>query len=786
MKRVLVTRPAADAAPLVEVLHDLGCEALVEPLLTIVPLAGARIDLDGVQALLFTSANGVRAFATLAAARQLPAVHDLPALAVGDATAAAARSAGFARVESAAGTVEDLAALAARRLDPAAGPLFHGAAVHLAGDLKGRLEDRGFTLRRRVLYRAEPAERLSEAARAAIAGGGIDAVLFFSPRTAETFVRLLDDAGLSTALADCHAVCLSRAVAEALRTIVWRGIVVAARPKQDELVLELRAVLGTQAEVTAETMAASDSPDRDNPGAGPTAADGTAGGRVIAAFGGVRPMANKLAIPVSTVQGWKARGAIPDSRRQQVLAAAQAHGIDLAQSDPVPSAPMLERQAPESQAPESQEAQSQTPQSQMPARADTDSEATAEVPRQSAVTEPAAGLRRHSRATAVGIGALAVALLALVVAVTGVLREPRAPDSEMADRLAAAQSDLATLSARLDGLEGRPAPVPGLDPAALTAVEQRLATLAAGLKVAAGTAAQVLKREGELAAQGGATAQLAETLDRRSARLTRTIEGLRAELAEAAGRLGRLEAAAGAAGTAASQDDVTALAGQLESLASRVDQAGSQAGSQAEARQAALDGLAERVEALAAAAPSVVPGAASNVALVLALLQLRDAVEGSAPYGAELELVRAALGDASPEVGAILVPLEARAAAGLPSLVTLRLGYSETAREIVVAGTGDPDGGVMASVLRHLADVVTVRPLGQVPGAGAEAIAARAEAYLQAGDLAGAVRELTGLDGAAAAAAGPWIGEARARLDAETALKGLVARALSALAPADG
>ena len=50
---------------------------------------------------------------------------------------------------------------------------------------------------------------------------------------------------------------------------------------------------------------------------------------VVAAFGGVRPMAAQLGIAVTTIQGWKSRGNIPENRRQAVLEAAQSDGIDL-------------------------------------------------------------------------------------------------------------------------------------------------------------------------------------------------------------------------------------------------------------------------------------------------------------------------------------------------------------------------------------------------------------------------------------------------------------------------
>lgn len=52
--------------------------------------------------------------------------------------------------------------------------------------------------------------------------------------------------------------------------------------------------------------------------------------KVIAAFGGVRPMASRLGIAATTIQGWKSRGNIPDNRQQSVREAAEADGIDLA------------------------------------------------------------------------------------------------------------------------------------------------------------------------------------------------------------------------------------------------------------------------------------------------------------------------------------------------------------------------------------------------------------------------------------------------------------------------
>ena len=48
---------------------------------------------------------------------------------------------------------------------------------------------------------------------------------------------------------------------------------------------------------------------------------------IISLFGGIRPMANKLEVAVSTVQGWKERNKIPNARYTQILAVAIESGL---------------------------------------------------------------------------------------------------------------------------------------------------------------------------------------------------------------------------------------------------------------------------------------------------------------------------------------------------------------------------------------------------------------------------------------------------------------------------
>jgi uroporphyrinogen-III synthase len=233
--RVLITRPKEDADELAASLAARGIEAVVEPMLAIRRREGGPRDFAGAQALLVTSANGARALAAATARR------DLPVLAVGPGSAAAARAAGFMQVTSADGDVTALAELCRRTLAPGKGRLVHAAGSTVAGDLAGALGAAGFEVERLVLYEAVPADALSARCAELLRERGLDAVLLFSPRTAATFVSLVRRAALADALGETDALCLSRAVADAAGAVRWRRILVATRPDAQSLLRLLDA-----------------------------------------------------------------------------------------------------------------------------------------------------------------------------------------------------------------------------------------------------------------------------------------------------------------------------------------------------------------------------------------------------------------------------------------------------------------------------------------------------------------------------------------------------------------
>ncbi|MBX3445485.1 MAG: uroporphyrinogen-III synthase [Parvibaculaceae bacterium] len=234
--RLLVTRPERESEALAAELRARRHEVTIAPLLSIHFLDDVALPQLAWQALLVTSANGARALARQADEN----LKRIPVLAVGEGSAAAARAEGFANVRAAEGDVNALDALAAHVLDPGKGPLLHAAGSVLAGDLKAMLEARGFEVERAVLYKAEK-RALPESVLAALKAGGIDGVLFFSPRTARQFASLMREAGLAPFPGRVTAYCLSAAVADELSGLGIAEIRVAASPSLDALLALISA-----------------------------------------------------------------------------------------------------------------------------------------------------------------------------------------------------------------------------------------------------------------------------------------------------------------------------------------------------------------------------------------------------------------------------------------------------------------------------------------------------------------------------------------------------------------
>ena len=231
--RVLLTRPYEDSQRTAQVLAECGHDAVIAPLFEVEYFDGPVPLLDGVQAVLATSAHGVRGLARRTTRR------DIPLFAVGAHTATAAEREGFRCIGNAHGDATALATLVSAQLRPKAGALLHAAGTNASPALANELTLAGFELRTTVFYGIAEAPELPAAASDALRADLLDAVLLYSPRSARLFADRVTRAGLASFCARLIALCISSEAAAPIESMFFAEIRTAAHPNQESLLSQL-------------------------------------------------------------------------------------------------------------------------------------------------------------------------------------------------------------------------------------------------------------------------------------------------------------------------------------------------------------------------------------------------------------------------------------------------------------------------------------------------------------------------------------------------------------------
>ena len=207
MRRLLVLRPEPGASATLERAFKLGFDAFSVPLFKIEPLDWVAPDPRAFDALLLTSANAV-----LRGGKQLDLLRSLPVYAVGEATADAARDAGFEIEESGRGSLDDLLGMIDRKTK----------LLHLCARDRGMAPPREHAIEHVEVYRAQAVENPD------LRGAEGSVALVHSPRAGRRFAELAPSRG-----SICIAA-ISRAAAEASQS-GWAALEFASEPSDDGL-----------------------------------------------------------------------------------------------------------------------------------------------------------------------------------------------------------------------------------------------------------------------------------------------------------------------------------------------------------------------------------------------------------------------------------------------------------------------------------------------------------------------------------------------------------------------
>ena len=227
---MLVTRPEPDASDTAARLQALGIEPVVAPLLVYELLSAEFPAPEGLAATAFSSANALRA---LEAAGAIERYRHLPAYTVGDKTADLAEELGFVMVTSASGAISDLVDLIAHA--PITGPVLYPHGRDVSADLVRSLAPFGREVIAVPVYAMNPSARLHQTVAEELKSGTIGAALFYSRRTAETFVKLTDGVIGRAQRSALGVLCMSETVAEPLVDAHFVRVGLAEQPDEEAM-----------------------------------------------------------------------------------------------------------------------------------------------------------------------------------------------------------------------------------------------------------------------------------------------------------------------------------------------------------------------------------------------------------------------------------------------------------------------------------------------------------------------------------------------------------------------
>ena len=712
---ILITRPESDAAETARQVFLMGFEPVLAPVLSIVNINVKLPESSACQGLIFSSANAVRAFQAL---KPDPAFLAKPVFAVGDHTTKVAIEAGFRDVRNALGTVRDVVALIRRQMAPPARLLY----------LRGReIRDNPAILLPQsevwsidgiTVYGADPVDEPLPEALQAIEGGQVAAVLFYSARSAATFMKLYGHLDFS----GTKALCLADSVLESLDRRQWGEVVISARPDQSGMTallnaIRLRAVVKMDIKPKPETVP---KPVIEKTmQIYPTANDDTDAlmdaETVIERFGGIRPMATKMNVPVTTVQGWKKRNVIPGNRRDDVVNAAHTYNVDL--SDLITN---QNRVTGESIDPNSFSG------SLRAARKAEDTDPAIDRIHQRAITESGVTHEdmmiqiKKSQLSAIRKSVTASAGLLMVLAMFGGLF------------IAIGKHRVDSTDARIKALEEQ-APV-------------------------------------ALNSSGGQPTPFAKMMDSLKGRVDSiegTVQGLK----------GQAGAVVGSVADGSVTQRLAALEDTVKNFAANPNMgtAGMELQNLVQGMQGRMDkmdeALAEQQKsntALGQALEGVSPKELKAAAMLIGLSQFRDSLGRSEPFADDLAMMQRLSGNNDPELNDAITKLAPYAEKGVLSPNGLSSELKGLTGDILVASVKGEDVSIQDKAMARFQKYISVEKDGQpLMGGASQARVAKAQALLDAGDVNGAMAELQALQGPARQTAQPVIDQGMVTLMAQ-------------------
>lgn len=230
--RLLLTRPLQESQAFESLLKGLNIEIAIEPMLEVQMNPNFVWSYaEEIQAFLVTSQN-VFFHPNI---KEVP--KHIPLYAVGDKTAERAYQSGFSKVICGHQNARSLETLVLQTAKFNKGSIIYLSGDVIRYDFESSFKEKGFIYERFIIYYVTPVSFLTPEVQADIYNQQFSMICFFSPRTAENFIKILSP---YTNYKKILAICISEAVADKLVHTQWRNIRVASTASNDGMLEQIR------------------------------------------------------------------------------------------------------------------------------------------------------------------------------------------------------------------------------------------------------------------------------------------------------------------------------------------------------------------------------------------------------------------------------------------------------------------------------------------------------------------------------------------------------------------
>lgn len=469
--------------------------------------------------------------------------------------------------------------------------------------------------------------------------------------------------------------------------------------------------------------------------------------KLINRFGGMRPMARTINVPVSTIQGWKKRDFIPSDRMADIVKAARNNSISLdglgISTGPQRDSAHIASQSSGEDAPSAPSASPLRPKQQSYSSDTTD--------------------KRHEQMTAINVKQLrseavrrsVFTTLAIILVVGGIAYALFGKEAQDISNMARNQNDL---DQRLDAFRKDYDSFETTVTDGLNNVNTRVSEISGAVGV-------------ERDSEGNVVLNNEMTVSERVTALESRLRASGEEI-DIGQLVTRFNTLTGGLQTGSDNDAAMAdLKSIIDGIQGRIGEL-----------DTALNQARSENEELAASLENVTGRDVSAAAMLLAMTQMRESLNRSEPFAEDLQILQRLVGEEDPELTAAIDRLAPYAEGGVLTPQGLSGELRGLTGEIISASLRGEDVSVKEKMAARLGQILSIEKDGKpVMGIKEQAIIANAQNALDKGDVAAAVAELNKLEGEAAQAASPVTLQAMGTLNAQNTVDMLMQNMMTKL-----